>query len=214
MQKENSAVLLLTPNLMDVKELGNTNGAGLISSKLSLYLYFPAHYGKIKRSIIGNGPVCDGASGESVDVVPVSIETGEVFIHVQPLLPTNLPRKAALRFTTVDNYELLELVNYEGEERIFSLEEAGMILNGMVMTVASRSKYGSLEMFHKEMSDLMIRDYYAVKHRFFTFYRKDVTFEITYTPDPFGVQTEAIDGRNVPRPVFESNQLDVNELPF
>ena len=147
-------------------------------------------------------------------MVPVSIETGEVFIHVQPLLPTNLPRKAALRFTTVDNYELLELVNYEGEERIFSLEEAGMILNGMVMTVASRSKYGSLEMFHKEMSDLMIRDYYAVKHRFFTFYRKDVTFEITYTPDPFGVQTEAIDGRNVPRPVFESNQLDVNELPF
>lgn len=220
-QKENNAALLLTPNLNDVKEFGlppssdkDTDESGLVSRKLCLYLYFPAHYGKINRTIMGDGPVQDGAKGESVEVVPVSIETGEVFIHVQPLLPTNLPRKAALRFSTVDNYELLELINYEGEERLFSLEEAQLILNGMVMTVASRSKYDSLEAFHQEMSDVMIRDYYAVKHRFFTFHRKDVTFEITYTPYPFGVQTEAVDGRSVPRPVFDSNQLDVNKLPF
>ncbi|HET6494983.1 MAG TPA: hypothetical protein VFH61_06425, partial [Thermoleophilia bacterium] len=30
----------------------------------------------------------------------------------------------------------------------------------------------------------------------------------------FGVQTESIDGRQVPRPVFESNQIDVAALPF
>ncbi len=208
MQKQNAAMVLSTPNL---KELDAEN---LVSGKLCLSVYFPAHYGKITRSVIGGNQVLEGAVGESSEVVPVSVEAGEVFIHIQPLLPTNLPRKAAVRFVTFDNYEILELVNYEGPERSFTREEAEMVLNGMVLTVAARSKYSSLEEFHNTMSDVLIRDYYAVQHRFFTFQRKDVTFEVVCTPCPFGIQTEAVDGRTVSRPVFESNQLDVYKLPF
>jgi hypothetical protein len=166
------------------------------------------------RSIIGDGSVQMGAVGESAEVVPVSVETGEVFIHIQPLLPTNLPRQAALRFSTCGNYEVLDLINYEGPQCTFTRKEAALVLNGMVLTVEAKSKFDSLESFHRQMSEVAIRDYFAMEHRSILFQREDVEFEVSYTPEPFGVQTEAIDGRTVSRPVFESDQIDVRSLPF
>ena len=84
----------------------------------------------------------------------------------------------------------------------------------MVLTVELKSKFDSLEIFHRQMSEAVIRDYYAMEHRCLLFQRKDVEFEVSYTPEPFGVQTESIDGRTVSRPVFESNQIEVDSLPF
>lgn len=256
MQKKNTALLLTTPNLKGLKE------KPLETKSLRLSVAFPAHYGKITRSIIGENAAQDGAIGESTEVVPVSVETGEVFIHIQPLIPTSLPRKAAVRFSTVKcdlgnqvsgvrcqektmktetqklneartsniesktenpdtrhptpavSYEILDLINYEGAQRVFGREQAALVLNGMVLTVEAKTKFESLEIFHRQMSDVTIRDYYAMQHRYLLFQRKDVEFEVAYTPDPFGVQTESIDGRTVSRPVFETNQIDVNKLPF
>ena len=208
LQKRNTALVLTTPNL---KDLGKTP---LETSALRLAVVFPAHYGKILRSIIGDGSVQMGAVGESAEVVPVSVETGEVFIHIQPLLPTNLPRQAALRFSTCGNYEVLDLINYEGPQCTFTRKEAALVLNGMVLTVEAKSKFDSLESFHRHMSEVAIRDYFAMEHRSILFQREDVEFEVSYTPEPFGVQTEAIDGRTVSRPVFESDQIDVRSLPF
>ena len=204
----NTALVLTTPNL---KGLGKKP---LETSSLRLAVVFPAHYGKILRSIIGDGSVQMGAVGESAEVVPVSVETGEVFIHIQPLLPTNLPRRAALRFSTCGHYEVLDLINYEGPQRTFTRKEAALVLNGMVLTVEAKSKFDSLESFHRQMSEVAIRDYFAMEHRSILFQREDVEFEVSYTPEPFGVQTEAIDGRTVSRPVFESDQIDVRSLPF
>ncbi|MFA6293922.1 MAG: hypothetical protein WC637_19190 [Victivallales bacterium] len=252
MQKKNTALLLTTPNMKGMRE------KPLEAESMRLSVIFPAQYGKITRSIIGTGPVREGATGESAEVVPVSVETGEVFIHIHPLIPTSLPRKAALRFSTVKcdlekqvsdvrcqgtsmktetknlneartsniensdtrhptpaiSYEILDLINYEGSKRSFTREQATLILNGMVLTVEAKSKFDSLETFHRQMSNASVRDYYAMSHRNLLYQRKDVEFELSYTPDPFGVQTESIDGRTVPRPVFESNQIDVNSLPF
>ena len=208
LQKRNTALVLTTPSL---KGLGKKP---LETSSLRLAVVFPAHYGKILRSIIGDGSVQMGAVGESAEVVPVSVETGEVFIHIQPLLPTNLPRCAALRFSTCGHYEVLDLINYEGPQRTFTRKEAALVLNGMVLTVEAKSKFDSLESFHRQMSKVAIRDYFAMEHRSILFQREDVEFEVSYTPEPFGVQTEAIDGRTVSRPVFESDQIDVRSLPF
>ena len=208
LQKRNTALLLTTPNLKDLED------EPLETQSLRLSVLFPAHYGKIIRSIIGQGPTRDGAVGESSDVEPVSVETGEVFIHIQPLLPTNLPRTAAVRFSRCESYEVLDLINFEGPTRSFTRAQAALVLNGMVLTVEAKSKSDSLEAFHRKMSDVTIRDYYAMKHRCLLFQREDVEFEVAYTPDPFGVQTESIDGRTVSRPVFESNQIDVDSLPF
>jgi hypothetical protein len=219
LQKRNTALLLTTPNLKVLKD------KPLETKSLRLSVVFPAHYGRITRSIIGNSPAQEGAVGESVEVVPVSVETGEVFIHIQPLLPTSLPRNVAVRFTTVSHvnsvsrnqepvYEALELINYEGPQRSFNRKQAALALNGMVLTVEDKARFDSLETFHRQMSGAVIRDYFAMEHRYLLFQRRDVEFEVAYTLDPFGVQMESIDGRTTSRPVFESNQIDAAQLPF
>ncbi len=48
LQKENSALVLTTPNLKTLD--------GAATSALKLAMIFPAHYGRISRSIIGSGP--------------------------------------------------------------------------------------------------------------------------------------------------------------
>ena len=208
LQKRNCALLLTTPDLKGLAE------KPMETKSLRLSVVFPAHYGKITRSIVGDGPAQNGAAGDSAEVVPVSVETGEVFIHIQPLLPTSLPRQHAVRFSRCGNFEVLDLINYEGPSRTFTRKQASLVLNGMVLTVELKSKFDSLEIFHRQMSEAVIRDYYAMEHRCLLFQRKDVEFEVSYTPEPFGVQTESIDGRTVSRPVFESNQIEVDSLPF
>ena len=204
LQKDNTAMVIAMP----------TRENQLQTDCLKLGLIFPAHYGSIAASIIGDSGVNAGASGESAEVVPVSVEAGEVYMHIQPLLPTNLPRKAALRFKRVNSYEILELVNYEGETRNFDLVELSNVLNGFVFTIEDKSKFPSLEEFHDKMSNCRIVDYLFNKHRFINFQRNDVDIDLTVSLIPFGVQTEAINGRAVERPFFACNQLDVSKLPF
>ena len=205
LQKDNTGLMLCVPNLKNAPFTADT---------LKLAVLFPAHYGRITRSLIGNGEVMPGAVGSSAEVAPVSVEAGEVYLHIQPLLPTGLPRETAVRWVRHRNYELLELVNYEGEPREFRREELKTVLNGAVMTVAAKKNWSSLEEFHRVHSAALVTDYFFANHRFVVFQRRDVEFEVTMTTDPFGVQTEGVDGRQIPRPVFESNQLDVDRLPF
>jgi hypothetical protein len=206
LQKDNVALVQATPALRH---------APIETDVLRLDVVFPSHYGKIARTIIGDGPVREGATGESADVVPVSLEAGEVYLHIFPLIPTNLPRTAALRFTTHgDRYEVLELVNYQGPKRVFSRPELELAANGCVLTVESKKKHASLEAFHRAKSRALVTDYLMSDLRFVEFRRDDVWFEHTYGPRAGEVMTEAIDGRAVPRPVFESSEIDVTKLPF
>ncbi len=205
-QKTNTAMLLTIPNL--------TKHIPLRTDILKLDIVFPAHYGTIRRSVIGNGAVREGGEGESAEVVPVSIETGEVFLHIVPLIPTALPRTCAIRFRNETRYQVLELINYDGENRRFDTDELEFIQNGFVFTIDSRRKWKSLEEFHRMNSDFLLVDYTIHRHRFVRFKRNDVQFEVCYTPANFGVQTHAVDGRTTPEPVLETNQLDVSSLPF
>ena len=184
------------------------------STVLKLCLIFPAHYGRITASVIGNGQVMKGAVGESAQVLPVSIEAGEVYMHIQPLLPTSLPRTAALRFSYSNSYEVLELINYEGPEREFSPAELSRILNGFVFTIVPKSAWASLTDFHARMSDCMIVDYLFAGRRFIEFRRDDVDLDLTLSVENFGVSTEAINGRAIDRPWFHSTRFNPDALPF
>ncbi len=207
LQKDNVGLLLMTPNLK--------NGA-VETDTLRLDVLFPAHYGSsITRTIMGEGRAQAGAVGESSDVVPVSVEAGEVFVHFHPLMPTSLPRGAALRFTKYEGkYDVLELVNYEGPMRAFSKKELEFAMNGFVMTIEAQKKYASLEEFHLAKSKALITDYYFGDIRFVQFQREDCWLDLAYGPRTATAMTEAIDGRTAPHPYFESNQIDVTKLPF
>lgn len=205
LQSGPSAMMLCTPNL---------SLAPLESESLKLNVVFPAHFGQIDASIIGDQPVQTGATGHSEQVVPVSIAAGKVLMHIYPLLPTNLQRHAALRLSRQHEYEVLELVNYEGPCRTFTREQMGRILNGMVITIADQKEYSSLESFHQQMSAARIVDYYFFGIRFVEFHRPDVSFVVSMSSNPPGVMTQLINGMPRPMPIFESTQIGEQSLPI
>lgn len=206
LQKNNTAVVLCTPNL---------SRAPLRTDTLKFLVEFPAHYGHIRRAVAGTEDVYETGPGAAFDgLVPLSFEAGETFIHIQPLNCGSFGRKAAVRLCRSGAYDWVELVNYEGRQREFSRKELSMALNGMVFTIDDRSRYESLRQFHRQQSQCLITDYFSMGHRFFDYKRGDVEFELVYTTEFVSVQTASIDGRNAPKPLYESDQLDVSRLPF
>ena len=83
-----------------------------------------------------------------------SIAAGEVFIHVQPLIPQ--AGRIQCRWRKENNYRVLDLVTYEGPERFFSREELAVCFTGLLLTVKAKSGYSSIIDFHREMSALLI----------------------------------------------------------
>jgi hypothetical protein len=205
LQKERTALLLATPNLSE---------APFDTGVFKLLLAVSCHFGRVERSVIGGGVVSPGAQGVSDQVTPVSFEAGQVFVHVQPLLPTSCTRDFAVGWSTQNHYQVLELVNYRGPRRTFSRQQAAIMLSGLVLTIDDKTRHDSLEKFHRRYSAVRVQDYLFAGHRFVLVDRDDVQFEVNLTVNPFGVQTQAIDGRNVPRPVLESNQIQTAALPF
>jgi len=205
LQKDYTVLSVSTPNL---------TLAPLTTRTLKLCLVFGAHYHRIDAVKIGDKPVAAGAVGESEAVVPVSVQVGQVYIHVQPLLPTSMQRSCALRFCSNDRYQWLELVNYEGEEKEFTREELSRVLNGYVLTVRAKSDFASFEEFHQQYSKVLVQDYLSQNRRTIYVVRDDVNFDLVMSTNHFGIQTRAINGRTVPTPILESNQIDVMALPF
>ncbi len=205
-QKDHTALLLASPHIQAL--------ADKPTSSLKLCLIFPAHFGGIRQTIMGRGHKEKGAQGSNLQPVAVSVEAGEVVIHIRPLLPTLLPRTAAIRWNNTDGYEVLELINYDGSERCFSRSELSRVLNGCVITIRSRKDTPNLEDFHRVMSDCLITDYFSAGHRYFLYQRNDIEFETVMTTDPFGVQTATINGRPAEKPVLASDSVDASTLPF
>jgi hypothetical protein len=106
------------------------------------------------------------------------------------------------------------LANYEGPPRRFERADLALALNGMILTLAERGAFASLEDFHRQYSDVLIADYLVSNQRRVWVRRADVELEAVVSPDPFGVRVESIDGRQIERPMLSSNQIDASALPF
>lgn len=209
-QKENVALMLCTPSLTenhDVSMLKTLN-----TDTLKLQLVFSAHFGRIEECCFDDE--ADTRAHASEQVSAVSLRAGEVFIHVQPLIPTQMLRQHAVRLTRQNAYDVLELVNYEGPVKAFSCMDLQRVLNGLVLTVEDSSKYESLEAFHNQFAKARVVDYLFVGTRYMEYLRNDCWFRVVMSTNSPGVVTEMIDGLPCPKPVFESNQLDVSQMPF
>ena len=211
LQKDATAMLLAQPHFradQALYKLGQKDG--ITSLKLSLLM--PAHYGRSKAVMVGNESISD-FSFRSARVQPISIDTGDVFIHIDPLLPTDCERDCAIELVRENSYEAIHLINYRGPARAFTPSELARMLNGCVVTLRARADFASFEAFHKAMCEVRIHDYWA-HLRYVVFQRKDIELEMVTSVEPMSVQTAAVDGRPAEMPMIASSDIDVSRLPF
>ena len=211
LQKDGTAMLLAQPHWRDdqpLHELGQTDG--ITSLKLSLLV--PAHYGRSRAVMVGDERVTDFHL-RTDRLQPISIDTGDVYIHIDPLVPTACERDCAVELVRENAYEAVHLVNYRGPARAFTPAELASMLNGCVVTLRARAEFASVEAFHASMCRVRIHDYWA-HMRYVVFQRDDIELEMVTSIEPMSVQTAAIDGRPPARPMIDSSEIDVGRLPF
>ena len=183
---------------------------GISSLKLSLVI--PAHYGQTRAILVGDQTLTEFA-WRSDRVQPVSLDLGEVYINIQPLVPTAYPRDCAMELVRENAYEAIHLINYRGPARAFTPTELARMLNGCVVTVRAASAYASFAAFHEAMGKVRIHDYWA-SLRYVVFQREDVELEMVTSIEPMTVQTAAINGRTPARPMIAASAIKVDRLPF
>ncbi len=211
LQRDDTAMLLAQAHCRQDQALFKLGQEKGISS-LKLSLLIPAHYGRTRAVLVGDERLTDFAwRGERVQ--PLSLDLGEVYVHIDPLVPTAFPRDCAMELTRENAYEAIHLINYRGPARAFSAAELAHMLNGCVVTVKSASSYPSFAAFHEAMSKVRIHDYWA-HLRYVLFQREDVELEMVTSIEPMTVQSAAIDGRNPERPMIAASEIEVNRLPF
>lgn len=211
LQKDGTAMLLAQAHCRTdqaLYKLGQKEGI----SSLKLSLVMPAHYGRSGKVMVGDETV-DNFSFRSERIRPISIDTGDVYIHIDPLVPTNFERDCAMELVRENAYEAIHLYNYRGPARAFTTAELARMLNGCVVTLRAHADFANLEAFHKAMCEVRIHDYWA-HLRYVVFQRADIELEMVTSLEPMSVQTAAVDGRPPERPVMASTDVDAASLPF
>jgi hypothetical protein len=183
---------------------------GIHSLKLSIVI--PAHYGQIHRAIVGDERP-DGFQQCSATPAPVSLDTGMVYIHIQPLLPTNLQRDHAVELCWENCYQVVNLYSFRSVPRAFTSDELSRVQSGCVVTLKAAATYHSLEEFHEVMRQCRVVDYWT-DMRYVVYQREEVELEMMASLRPFSAQVEAINGRRRTWPQLETDAIEPSALPF
>lgn len=210
MQKDNVALMLCTPALTKDFEVNLLDS--ITTNTLKLQLVFSAHFGRVTSCCFDDPE--DTIARASTNVSAVSLHAGQVFVHVQPLLPTQMQRQHAVRLVKQNEYDVLELINYEGQAKTFSCQDLQRVLNGLVITISDASSYPSLQAFHDKHNQARVVDYLFVGNRYVEYLRDDCWFKVVTSTIFPGVMTEMIDGLPCPKPIFKSNEMAKDQLPF
>ncbi len=141
------------------------------------------------------------------------IRDGSIYLAVRPLGATDMGRGDSVRIECVNRYRQLWFANYEGPPRAFSEAELIDTVNGFVVVVGSR-RDGSFDDFHRFVSDGQLLDYTAFNSRTVRYRLHDCELGISYGKRSGQVRFATINGRPVPRPVWQATGLPPEEVPF
>lgn len=205
-QHQNHALLTAIPNpIISIKPI----------SSLKLGLAFPCHYQGINRYILGKESRSGNELASTSLIESISIQTGNIYLYVQPLILAQLPCEARIRMADHNQrYQVLELVTYEGPERSFTHEQLSLLCTGMYVTIVEQNQFESLEKFHEHMSDIKVVDYYSVGIRNIRIQHHDIDFELAITAHNLGLRNACFNGLPINTPLMSIDQMKVDQLPF
>jgi len=189
-QKDRIAMLLQRPQMLL---------AGKPVTSLRTAVIIPAHFGPVKKIEHRDGHVF--------------IQDGPIHLALRPMNGTDWGREESVRVEFVNRYHMISFFNYEGPPRAFNEEELGRTLNG-VIAVVSLQREERYEDFCRRVTSAQLVDYYCFFARTTRYRLGDTEFGFSYAVQFDRVRHATINGKPVPRPIWDADGLPSERLPF
>lgn len=126
------------------------------TNKLALNLLLPCHFSRPDEVWLGETKVGD-KTVELAEPQALFVREGATFVAVLPLTVDDLGRKCAVRAEQRGVYLVVEYVNYEGEERIFTQPELLPIRNGFA-AIVEEAQGRDFAAWRRQLSGLQTRE--------------------------------------------------------
>ena len=167
--------------------------------RLTFSLILPCHFSPVEKVEISDGHVF--------------LQDGRIYVAIRPLNPCNWGTSQPVRLEASNSYQCISFYNYEGVPRTFTRQELGRTLNGFAVSVSPVAE-GSFEKFRQRVLSADCVDYCQNGMRTVRYRTAETLLEMSYAVEEDRVRFGAINGRIVPRPVWEADGLPARRLPF
>ena len=190
-------------------------------SSLKLSIFFPLREGNEPDEIRIGDKVLSGNVGASVDLAPVFVKDGGVYLSFQPLFVTDKGRKAAVTVTKEEHYIIISFYNYEGEVKDFKKRDFLHIRNGFVFSVKTNEECPSFDAFVDGVKKTKITDRLETSMHQRQTYIRAVTYEsenmklsCEYSPASEGIKHMACNDFCFDAPKLYISNFDYMDLPY
>ena len=173
--------------------------AGMEIERLKLSLVLPTHFSAVDKLEVRDGHVF--------------VQDGPVRLAFRPLNAALHGGAEPIEIEGVTNYQVISFPNYAGPKRVFTREELGGMINGFVSVVGLTAEE-SHEDFVRRVTGAELVDYWYFKLRTVRYRLGGTLLEAGYAVDSDRVRYACINGKPVPRPIWEAGGLPAERLPF
>jgi hypothetical protein len=193
--------------------IGNKKDELFSISKLAQVIIIPQHFFELEECRIGDEKVTEFPA-ESVDATPVFLNLGRAYAVFYPLTLTKLARKAAVRIEKVNRYLTISFINYEGEEKDFSIEDLHEVFNGFSCDLKDAEEAGSFDEFCKSWDKGQIEDWWFSNCRRTRIRKNNTELAISWITPTNRLKFVTINGRQIEQAPFKASGFDEKLLPL
>jgi hypothetical protein len=168
-------------------------------TSLKLTFVVPVHFDALKKIEVRDGQVF--------------IQDGPLHLALRGLNQTDWGCREAVRLEPVENFMQVSFYNYEGPARKFSVEELGRTLSGFV-AVVGLAREESFADFQKRVLGAELVDYFHFDTRTVRYRLGSTLLEAACGVKSDRFRHALVNGRLLPRPIWEADGLPAERLPF
>ncbi len=189
-QHERVAMVLVGPNLRLAEKSITRMGCSFI---------LPEHLTDVQHIEMSDGHVW--------------IEDGPVSWAIRPLGATDWGRPAAVQIEKINRYRMIWMPNYIGPSRTFTRKELIGTVNGFII-IAGTDQDGSFESFRERILTAKLLDYHCAGSRTVHYQLDGLDMGINYGCTSGQARFITLNGKPIPRPIWQATGLPAERLPF
>ncbi len=182
-----------------------------------LHIMIPCHFYDDFTIMIGDEKVTKYSyTSSSFNIAYVVVNKS--YFAFRPLSFTNHGRDYAMSVEKKNNHIMINMYNYQGENRNFGLRETLLTTAGFITICKEKTDFNNFSDFVSYVNNGIITDYVEKQEgatsRKITYKNKEIELNFMYSPMTEGVFVNTVDKKPKDLVILEVDGLDNEKIPF